>query len=405
MSEVTLKSINEARERIQKYIRKTPLYDAPTLSKKTGNNIFIKYENLQRTGSFKVRGALNKILSLSEDEMKKGVVAASAGNHAQGVALGAELRGIKATIVMPIHAPLQKIVATKSYGAEVVLSGEIYDDAYAKACEIKENTGAVFIHAFDDEDVIAGQGTIGLEILEELENVDIVLVPIGGGGLAAGISKAIKSIKPNVEVIGVQSENAASMVEAVSKGSPCDVKTKQTIADGIAVRKAGEKTCEVIKANVDKIITVSDDEIANAILYLIENGKVVSEGAGAAAYAAVLGNKLNVKNKNICIVVSGGNIDINLMDRIINRALFNTGRRYEFKVTLKDKPGEFEKLLDKIRVAGANILFTTTPSMYSKNMMINEKKVRVVVECTDEEHRKELEKSMELDGYDVEGVK
>ncbi|MGL4392763.1 MAG: threonine ammonia-lyase [Fusobacteriaceae bacterium] len=397
--DVTLESIEEARKKIGKYIRNTPLFDAPILSKMTGNNIYVKFENLQKTGSFKLRGALNKILNLTDEEKKRGVIAASAGNHAQGVALGAELFGIKATIVMPESAPLPKISATKSYGAEIVLHGAIFDDAFAKAQELQKETGLVFLHPFDDADVISGQGTIGLEILEQLENIDIILIPIGGGGMIAGIAKAIKSKKPSVKVIGVQTDNVPSMEEALKVGMPVEIKAKPTIADGIAVRKAGVQTYKLIKENVDDVITVSEDEIANAILFSIENGKTVAEGAGAVALAAILAGKIKEKGKNICAIISGGNIDINLMDRIINRGLFNSGRRFEFKVTLPDKIGELEKLLENLKQSCANILFMATPSMYSRNMMANIKKVRVVVECIDQAHQEVVKKSLLDNGY------
>lgn len=398
--EVTLETIKKAKETIQNSIKRTPLVECPTLEKELGGKVFFKLENLQKTGSFKIRGALNRIANLTDDEKKRGVIASSAGNHAQGIALGATAQGIKSTIVMPETAPIAKVAATKGYGAEVVLCGSVYDDAFAKACEIQKTTGAVFLHPFDDEYVIAGQGTIGLEILEDSPDIDTVVVPIGGGGILAGIATAIKSINPKIKVIGVESENAASMTEALKKGECCEVCAKSTIADGIAVRKVGCKTLELVKKYVDEVVTVSEAEIADAILFLMEKSKVVAEGAGATPLAAILAGKVNCKGKKTCAVVSGGNIDINLIERVLNRALINKGRRYQFKVKIQDKFGEVEKLLGLLTSCRANILHITQ-SMYNGDLGITMQEVTLVIECSDMEHRDEVIKKIKEAGYEM----
>lgn len=397
---VDLQEIKKAKERIEASIKRTPLIECPTLEEMTGGKVFFKLENLQKTGSFKVRGALNRIANLTEDEKKRGVIASSAGNHAQGIALGATAQGIKSTIVMPETAPIAKVTATKGYGAEVVLYGSVYDDAFAKACEIQKETGAIFLHPFDDEYVIAGQGTIGLEILEDMADIDTVLVPIGGGGILAGIATAVKSINPNIKVIGVESENAASMTEALKRGECCEVCSKPTIADGIAVRKVGCKTLSLVKEYVDEVVTVSEIEIADAILFLMEKGKVVAEGAGATPVAAILSGKVDCKGRKVCAVISGGNIDINLVERVLNRALINKGRRYEFKVKVQDKFGEVEKLLGLLTENRANILHITQ-SMYDGDLGITMQEVTLVIECSDMEHRDSVIKNIKEAGYEI----
>lgn len=366
----------------------------------TGGKVLFKLENLQKTGSFKLRGALNRIANLTEEEKARGVIASSAGNHAQGIALGATAQGIKSTIVMPETAPIAKIAATRGYGAEVVLCGTVYDDAFAKACEIQKATGAVFLHPFDDEYVIAGQGTIGLEILEDAADLDAVLVPIGGGGILAGIATAVKSINPKIKVIGVESANAASMTEALKRGECCEVCAQPTIADGIAVKKVGCKTLELVRKYVDEVITVSEDEIARAILFLMEKSKVVAEGAGATPLAAILAGKVKCVGKKVCAVVSGGNIDVNLIERVLNRALINEGRRFEFKVKVHDRFGETEKLLKLITKNRANILFITQ-SMYNIDLGINMQEITLVIECSDIEHRNNVIVKIKEAGYEI----
>lgn len=400
MEKVTFDMIKEAAETIKGSVKRTQIIECPTMEKLTGNKVFFKLENLQKTGSFKVRGALNKIMHLTDEEKARGVIASSAGNHAQGVALGATNLGIKSTIVMPGTAPLSKVVATRNYGAEVVQVGTVYDDAYKKACEIQAETGATFLHPFDDPYVIAGQGTIGMEIIEDLENVDMVIVPIGGGGIASGIAKAVKSLKPSVKMVGVEAENAASMLEAVKQGCPCTIKTSPTIADGIAVARAGQLTCEMIRDYVDEIVTVSEDDIARAILFLMEKGKVVAEGAGATPVAALLAGKIQEKGQNICCVISGGNSDINMIERIINKALILEGRKAEFNVVVPDRAGELFKVLQILAEKKANIL-RINQSMYKTGIKINNQVAKIVIECADAEHRNEIAVAIREAGFEI----
>ena len=400
MEKVTFDMIKEAAETIKGSVKRTQIIECPTMEKLTGNKVFFKLENLQKTGSFKVRGALNKIMHLTDEEKARGVIASSAGNHAQGVALGATNLGIKSTIVMPGTAPLSKVMATRGYGAEVVQVGTVYDDAYKKACEIQAETGATFLHPFDDPYVIAGQGTIGMEIIEDLEDVDMVIVPIGGGGIASGIAKAVKSLKPSVKMVGVEAENAASMLEAVKQGCPCTIKTTPTIADGIAVARAGQLTCEMIRDYVDEIVTVSEDDIARAILFLMEKGKVVAEGAGATPVAALLAGKIKEQGQNICCVISGGNSDINMIERIINKALILEGRKAEFNVVVPDKAGELFKVLQILAEKKANIL-RINQSMYKTGIKINNQVAKIVIECADANHRDEIEAAIKAAGYEL----
>ena len=400
MEKVTFDMIKEAAETIKGSVKRTQIIECPTMEKLTGNKVFFKLENLQKTGSFKVRGALNKIMHLTDEEKARGVIASSAGNHAQGVALGATNLGIKSTIVMPGTAPLSKVMATRGYGAEVVQVGTVYDDAYKKACEIQAETGATFLHPFDDPYVIAGQGTIGMEIIEDLEDVDMVIVPIGGGGIASGIAKAVKSLKPSVKMVGVEAENAASMLEAVKQGCPCTIKTTPTIADGIAVARAGELTCEMIRDYVDEIVTVSEDDIARAILFLMEKGKVVAEGAGATPVAALLAGKIKEQGQNICCVISGGNSDINMIERIINKALILEGRKAEFNVVVPDRAGELFKVLQVLADKKANIL-RINQSMYKTGIKINNQVAKIVIECANAEHRNEIAVAIREAGFEL----
>ena len=400
MEKVTFDMIKEAAETIKGSVKRTQIIECPTMEKLTGNKVFFKLENLQKTGSFKVRGALNKIMHLTDEEKARGVIASSAGNHAQGVALGATNLGIKSTIVMPGTAPLSKVMATRGYGAEVVQVGTVYDDAYKKACEIQAETGATFLHPFDDPYVIAGQGTIGMEIIEDLEDVDMVIVPIGGGGIASGIAKAVKSLKPSVKMVGVEAENAASMLEAVKQGCPCTIKTTPTIADGIAVARAGQLTCEMIKDYVDEIVTVSEDDIARAILFLMEKGKVVAEGAGATPVAALLAGKIKEQGQNICCVISGGNSDINMIERIINKALILEGRKAEFNVVVPDRAGELFKVLQVLADKKANIL-RINQSMYKTGIKINNQVAKIVIECANAEHRNEIAVAIREAGFEL----
>ena len=322
---VTLGMVLEARERLKKVVRRTDLVPYRVLGVPGKNEIFIKTENLQHTGAFKLRGAYNKIAQLTEEERAHGVIASSAGNHAQGVALAASMFGVKATIVMPEGAPLAKIAATRAYGAEVVLSGLVYDDAYQKAMELQQETGAVFVHPFNDPQVIAGQGSLGLEIMDDEPDIGTVVVPIGGGGLISGIAVAIKSLWPNVKIIGVQAAGAPSMQQSLREGHPITLSSAHTIADGIAVKTPGDLTYELCQKYVDEVVTVDEDEICNAILTLLEKCKIVAEGAGAVSVAALLHNKFKAEGKIACLV-SGGNIDVTTLQRILDKGLMKAGR-------------------------------------------------------------------------------
>lgn len=358
MMKVTLQDIKDAKETIKDIVKKTDILESAKLSAMTGANVFYKCENLQKTGSFKVRGACNKIANLTDEEKANGVIASSAGNHAQGVALGAQMTGIKATIVMPATAPLAKVTATKGYGAEVVLNGLVYDDAYAKAVELQKETGATFLHPFNDKYVISGQGTIGLEILEQLDGkVDTILCPIGGGGIIAGIAVAAKGINPNIKIVGVQTANIPSMHESMKNGEVTTAFKSTTIADGIAVKTPGDVTFEIINELVDEVIVVEEDEIAQGMLFLMENQKVVAEGAGAVSTAALLSGKyVPQKGENVVCVISGGNVDVNTLYRIIGTALSKEARRYAFNTVIQDKPGGLAELTKIISEHDANIL-------------------------------------------------
>ena len=359
MEILTLKDIQKARETIKDIINKTDLLESVKLSNHANANVYLKCENLQKTGSFKVRGACNKIANLTDEEKANGVIASSAGNHAQGVALGAKMSGIKSTIVMPSTAPLAKVSATKGYGANVVLEGIVYDDAYAKAVEIQKETGATFLHPFNDKYVMAGQGTIALEIFEQLnDKVDTILCPVGGGGLIAGIATAAKALNPNVKVIGVQTANIPSMKESFANGKVTSIiNAKQSIADGISVLTPGDLTFSIIKELVDEIIVIEEDEIAEAVLFLMENQKVVSEGSGAVTTAAILSGKYKPsENENVVCIISGGNIDVNVLNKIVARGLSKTGRRFTFNTDIQDKPGGLAELTRILSKLDANII-------------------------------------------------
>ena len=395
---INLRDIQEARTCLKNVAYKTGLVYNTTFSEMTGNYIYLKTENLQKTGSFKVRGAFNKIAHLSDEEKRNGVIASSAGNHAQGVAMAATSYKIKSTIVMPKHAPLSKISATKSYGAEVVLHGEIYDEAYEKAKEIQRETGATFVHPFNDPYVIAGQGTIGLEIMEDLPDVDMIVVPIGGGGLISGIAIAVKSINPNVKIIGVQTENVPSIVKSISENHVSTVDGKPTIADGIAVKTPGEITFNIIKEYVDDVVTVGEDEIANSILLLLERAKVISEGAGAASLAAVLNRLDNIKNKKIVALISGGNIDVNMLSRIIDKGLVKSGRKIIVRTIIEDRPGTLGKLLNLVAGTGANVL-SVLHNRSTADLPIGYANVELELETVNEEHVEKIKQLLSFENY------
>ncbi len=397
---LTIDKFYDARRELSKVLRHTPLIHAPRFSEKSGANVYIKPENLQVTGSFKVRGAYYKIAKLSPEDKKRGVIACSAGNHAQGVALGSQVNNIKAKIFVPSTAPISKVEATKRYGAEVVLVDGIYDDAYAAACAEVEKTGAVFVHPFNDPEIIAGQGTIGLEILEELPDAEAVIVPIGGGGLAAGIGMAVKSLNPSCKVYGVQAAGAPSMAESYRKGEVVSGKTVKTFADGIAVKQPGDVTYELCKKYLDDIVTVSDDEIAAAILMLMEGQKLVAEGAGATGLAALMFGKLPVKDKKVVCLVSGGNIDVTILSRVINRGLVTSGRKSELNIELLDRPGELTRVSSIISQLGANVV-SVNHARGNIDNDINGCFLQIAMETRDFEHFEEIKKALRAAGYSV----
>ena len=348
-------------------------------------DLYLKTENLQVTGSFKVRGAYYKISQLTEEEKARGVIACSAGNHAQGVALAAARNGIKAKICIPDNAPISKVEATKSYGAEVVLVKGTYDDAYEKALELVEETGATFIHPFDDEMVIAGQGSIGLEILDQLPDVEAVIVPVGGGGLISGVGFALKTLNPDIKVYGVQATGAPSMARALKDGKIETLDTVKTIADGIAVKTPGENTFECCSKYVDDIVTVSDDEISTAILELIEQQKLIAEGAGAVSVAAAIFNKLPIEGKKVVALVSGGNIDVTILSRVINRGLQKAGRLAELVIELVDKPGQLLDVSKIIADLGGNVV-SLEHNRGDEKLDINACVLRISMETRDQQH-------------------
>ena len=350
---LTLDSVYKASYVLKSVVRTTDLLYAPKL--KSGLDLYLKAENLQVTGSFKVRGAYYKMSQLSDEEKSRGVVACSAGNHAQGVALAAQKNGIKAVICLPDGAPISKVEATRSYGAEICLVEGVYDDAYRKAQQLRDEMGYTFIHPFDDPDVIAGQGTIALELMEQMADLDAVIVPIGGGGLISGIAYTLKSLNPNVKVYGVQAAGAPSMANSVHDGAIETLEKVKTIADGIAVKQPGSLTYELCSKYVDAIATVTDDEISAAILALMEQHKLVSEGAGAVAVAAAMFDKFDLKGKKTVCLLSGGNIDVTILSRVIARGLLISGRSCQLNIELVDKPGQLLKVSQIIAEQGGNV--------------------------------------------------
>lgn len=395
---LTLDKVYHAAYTLKNIIRDTAVIKSPDINPES--DVYLKTENLQITGSFKVRGAYYKISQLSNEEKSKGVIACSAGNHAQGVALAATANKIKSLICLPDGAPISKVEATKKYGAEICLVKGVYDDAYAKAMELKEEMGYTFIHPFDDIDVIAGQGTIGLEILDQLPDVDAVIVPIGGGGLISGIAFAIKSLKPECKVYGVQSEGAPSMYNSLRKEHICNLKHVKTIADGIAVKTPGDHTFEICSKYVDEIVTVSDDEVASAILALMEQQKLVAEGAGAVSVAAAMFNKVDIKGKKVCCVVSGGNIDVTILSRVISRGLLNTGRSLSIKLALTDKPGQLEAVSRIVAGLGGNIV-SIHHDRYDLNIDIVSCILELRIETRDHEHIRSIVEKLKAEGFKI----
>ncbi len=377
-------------------VRKTDVIYAPKLC--PGAEIYLKTENLQITGSFKVRGSYYKMSRLSEEEKKKGVIACSAGNHAQGVALSAQKNGIKALICLPDNAPISKIQATESYGAEVCLVEGVYDDAYQKALELRDRMGYTFIHPFDDEDVIAGQGTIALEVMDQLPALDAIVVPIGGGGLISGIAFTVKALAPHVKVYGVQAAGAPSMKNAVAHGKIEALSSVSTIADGIAVKKPGTLTYEICTQCVDEIVTVSDDEIAAAILALMEQHKLVTEGAGAVAVAAAMFGKLPLEGKKTVCVLSGGNIDVTILDRVIKRGLLMSGRTCQLTVELTDKPGQLKNVSRIIADLGGNVI-SVHHERANEGADVNGCYLRIILETRNFEHIGQIKSALTEFGF------
>lgn len=395
-----LKDFEQASERLKNVIHNIPLSTSCTFSSMTGAEVYLKYENQQKTGSFKVRGAYNKIMKRFAEGGLQAVVASSAGNHAQGVAFAAASVGVKSTIVMPRSTPIAKVSATQGYGAEVVLAGTIYDEAYAKACEICEQTGAEFIHPFDDEDVMAGQGTIALEILSDLPFVDMIFVPAGGGGLISGIAACAKQINPRVQVIGVQAEGAPAIANSFRAGALQPSESVRTIADGIAVKQPGEKTFSYIQKYVDRVVTVSDDDIASTILLLLERTKQVVEPAGASSLAAVLNNKVDIKGKKVVCVLSGGNIDVSFIHKIVEKGLVTRCRHLKFSTIMPDAPGALENFAHLVAEQNANIIRFQHDRVQA-DLEIGEAVIQVVCEVGGVEHAKRLIDRLTANGYHI----
>ncbi len=398
---VKLSDIKAARERVGRAIYRTPCTHSLTLSRITGCQTYFKLENLQMTGSFKERGALNKLLQLSEKERNAGVIAASAGNHAQGVAYHATRLGVRSVIVMPKATPLIKVANTRDLGGEVVLHGASYDDALEYAKQLAEHHKLTFIHAFDDDAIIAGQGTIGLELLEEEARFDAVVIPIGGGGMISGTAVAMKELRPEIRIIGVEPEYYASMKAAVKHGHVVDIQGQPTIADGLAVKRAGEQTAEIVSKYVDDIVTVSEGEIASAILKLLEIEKTVAEGGGAAGLAAVLFNKIgNLEGRNVAIILSGGNIDPNLLSKIIERGLAKDGRLMRIRAMMRDRPGELARICHHVAAAGANILDVEHNRAFS-NLEVGGVEIDLTLETRGPEHVLKLLSTLREDGIEA----
>lgn len=396
---LTINDFQAAAERLKNVIHRIPLSSSKTFSEMSGAEVYLKYENQQKTGSFKVRGAYNKIMKRYEEGGLQAVVASSAGNHAQGVAFAASRIGVPATIVMPRSTPIAKVSATKGYGAKVVLHGAIYDEAYAKACEIVEEEGAEFIHPFDDEDVIAGQGTIALEILSDLPFVDMVLVPAGGGGLLSGIAACIKQINPRIQVIGVQASGAPAIVDSFHQESQPS-ETVHTIADGIAVKNPGRTTMQYINQYVDQMVTVTDAEIAEAILLLLERTKQVVEPAGAVPLAAVLHKKVDIQGKKICCVLSGGNIDVSFIHKVVEKGLITRCRQLKISTIMPDIPGALERFAHLVASENANIILVQHDRIRA-DLDIGDAILHVVCEVSGQEHGQRLLDTLRKGGYQI----
>ncbi len=397
---VSLEDVRRAQQALQGVTFTTPLQESGYINDLLGGRVFFKLENLQRAGSFKLRGAYNRLRRLTADELRRGVVAASAGNHAQGVALAAGLVGTTALIFMPLGASMTKIEATRGYGAEVRLFGDTFDDAYRKALETAQETGRVMIPAFDDPDIVAGQGTVGLEILDERPNVDAILVPVGGGGLIAGIALAVKERHPGVKIIGVQAQGAAAMVMSRQAGEIQPALSVRTIADGIAVKRPGDLTFSLIQQYVDELVTVTEHDISRAILIFLERSKLVVEGAGAVGLAALLSGAVPVSLGTIGTVVSGGNIDVTLLNRIIEKGLVEEGRQLHIKTVVGDRPGQLSRLLAHIALLQANVI-RVEHERWNPRISPAEVSIEVVVETRNQQHIEEILDTLRNDGYVV----
>lgn len=395
---LTLDKIYQASYALKNVIRRTDLIHAPQINPES--RIYLKPENLQVTGSFKVRGACFKIAQLTEAEKAQGVVACSAGNHAQGVALSASMHGIRSLICLPDNAPISKIEATKAYGADVCLVEGVYDDAYKKALQLRDEKGYTFIHPFDDVDVIAGQGTIGLELLQQLPDVEAVIVPIGGGGLISGVAYAIKNLNPQVKVYGVQAGGAPSMLDSIGHGKILRLDSVRTIADGIAVKEPGLHTFDLCQHYVDEIVSVTDDEISTAILALIEQQKLIAEGAGAVAVAAAMFNKVPVKGKKVICLVSGGNIDVTILSRVIGRGLQKSGRSCSMTLELVDKPGQLQQVSHIIAETGANVV-SVYHERVSHTVDINGCYLHLEMETRNQQQINEIRQALTVAGYKI----
>lgn len=384
-----LKNYYEAQERIKEHVVETRVIYGEYLSNKFGGHVFIKLENTQISGSFKARGAFNKMLTLPKEKIKNGVIAASAGNHAQGVAAAATTLGVHSTIVMPKGAPVAKVSATKEYGGDVILYGDNFDEALDYATKLGKKEKKTFIHPFDDEKIIEGQGTVALELVKQLKDIDQVIVPIGGGGLISGISEVMKTLSPKTKVIGVQTSKVSPMMKSFISKKYSSQKPDSTIADGIAVANPGHKTFKKIMKYVDEIVSVSEEEIYNAILTIMEKGKIVSEGAGAVGIAALLSGKYSTKDKTTAIILSGGNIDVTMLESIVNKALILNNRRYEIKINIENKIGEFSKIFEIIRDEGGSI-YDVKSGYFRDNLGPTQQAITIVVDVLDKEHGEKI---------------
>ncbi|MCL6597856.1 MAG: threonine ammonia-lyase [Alicyclobacillus macrosporangiidus] len=393
-----LAAVKAARQRLSGVIQTTPVDLSQTFSEMCGNPVYLKMENLQTTGSFKLRGAYNKIALLSEEQRRKGVIAASAGNHAQGVAYAARVHQVPCTIVMPEAASLAKVAATRRYGAEVVLAGASYDEAYVRACELQSLRGATFVHAFDDPAVIAGQGTLALEVLEQVPTAKAIVVPVGGGGLAAGIAMAAKAVRPDIRVFGVESASVPAFRQSMDTGQRTKVHVQPTIADGIAVAEPGRITYELVKRWLDDVFTVEEEQIARSMVLLLERSKIVAEGAAAAAVAAVAYGKVPRGIGDVVVIVSGGNVDVTMLSRIIEHGLVESGRFLRLSVTLPDRPGALRDLLDVFASLGANVL-TIQHHRVGTRIALGQTEVEIDLETRDAGHIEAILQSLKAHGY------